>query len=345
MKDNVKFFRNMVNSSLDNIHITNELKEKTLKRCKNYKKSRLRAGYVAGICAAIIALTTTGYNCFFPSKLNEKYSFNMSATERHLKDIGNFIKNSIINKSPDINALKNSSKNKYADNKNNPVEKPNTTLQDSKDTSNTDIKNKLDIENATNSFVTNSTDNEPQTTNTKPESEKKQPKLEEDKSTVDSNNTPTTKNSIDRNTDESNKSQAEDNPVISSNNEVHPIDINSVEKTFGQKISIPSYIPEGFSLINIDTPDNISQNFVKMNYKSAANHFSIRQDRNINFNNNIGEKININGICTYLSVVKGCGELRISWTDDNNMQYVIQGNISKDTIISIIKSMDIVSET
>ncbi|WP_446898974.1 DUF4367 domain-containing protein [Clostridium sp. LBM24168] len=338
MRDNMKFFKDIVNSSLEDIHVTDELKEKTLNKCKKENRIRIRPTYVAGICAVFIAFATTGYNYLFPNKINKKYSLNISATERQLENLGNLIKNSIINPSPNNATLKN---NKYAYDKK--YTKKSAKSEDLKnankinDKIDTNLKNKDILNPEKDSTAKNDK------TEDKIESKDEQSQISYDTSknkqpdeseNVSSNQISTEKSSSDK----SETVEKNDSNSISSISP-HLMNMNSVENSFGQKVTTPSYIPDGFKLINITIPDNDNEKFVKMNYTFKDKHFTIRQDRNIDFNNNIGEKLYITGIRAYSSWVENCSELRIALNKDN-IQYVIQGNISKDILISIIGSMN-----
>lgn len=336
MKDNMKFFKDIVNSSLEDIHVTDELKEKTLNKCKKLNKRKIQPAYVAGICAVFMAFATTGYNYLFPDKIDKKYSLNISATERQLENLGNLIKNSIINpspnKSPNKSALKD---NKYAYDKND------TKSEDLKNTAKvnhkSDTNKKTDDVSNTVDDVTSTKDIEVNKIESK--DEQSQIAYVDPKSTPPVESTASSQNAPEKSSSDTSGNQQQDTHDSISSISPHLMNMNSVESNFGQKVTTPSYIPDGFKLTNINIPDNDTEKFVKMNYASKNEHFTIRQDRNINFNNNIGEKLYIDGVQAYSSWVENCGELRIA-LNKNNIQYVIQGNISKDMIISIMESMN-----
>lgn len=342
MKDNIKFFRDIVNSSLKDIHMTDELKQETLNRCKKQNKIRIRPAYVAGICAAFMAFATTGYSYLFPDKIDIKYSLNISATERQLENLGNLIKNSIINPSLNNTALKD---DKYAYNNKENTQNGDKTPKNLKDTKHaTDINDKSNAD-AKIKDILNPVNNIP---STKDKTENKIAPKDIQSEIVSTNseskkqsdgNVSSNQASPEKNTSEENNDVQENTTASISSVSPHLMNMNSVENSFGRKVAKPSHIPDGFKLVNINIPDNDNEKFVKMNYASKDQHFTILQDRNINFNNNVGEKLYINGVQAYSSWVENCSELRVA-LNKNNIQYVIQGNISKETLVSIMESMD-----
>ncbi|WP_416176582.1 DUF4367 domain-containing protein [Clostridium sp.] len=343
MKDNMKFFRDMANSALDDLHVTEELKEKTLKRCKTNYKTKIRIGmkpsFLAAICAALFAFTTTGYNNLFSKNISKKYNLSISTTEQKLEDIGNIIKNSIINPSSNEDDLKSDSTNntKYSYNKN--LNKDSENTKNTKDTKDikenvTEDKSNQNLEKASQIKITNKESNESSEI-----SEKNVIEENTTEATNDQNPQISTENKeINEKEDSTEKDQSKDK-VSSLSEAPEVITISDAEKSFDSKVCVPSYIPDGFNLDSIDLPDNDSEKFVVMNYSSDKSHFTIRQDRNINFNNNVGEKIYIGAIRAYCVWVENCSEFRIS-CNKNSIQYVIQGNLSKDTLIKILTSIN-----
>lgn len=322
MKDDVKFFKQITDSALKDLHITEDLKKKTLNKCKSRSSHNFKPAFAAGICAALFVFTTTSYNLFLPDSISKKYSLGISTTESKLKNIGNIIKNSIINPNVAESIPKNTSKkdSKYA-------------YKSQAETDST--KNKT-----TNTANKNSSDNT------------KVSQLANDN--VSKNNTPSSEISEENNTTTekhkiSNVSQYRENTSAieetkaqgsnKSDKNTTVITIDSAEKNFGQKVTTPSYLPDKFALKDIALPKDDKKKFIVMSYSSPDGSFTIKQDKNVNFGNNTGEKMYIGSVRAYFSQTKGSDESKLSWIK-NNIQYTIQGNISKDTSIQILNSMN-----
>lgn len=312
MKDDLRTFKDTVNSNLSDIHVTDELKNKTFRECKSNKK--VKPAYVTAAITVFMIFTTASYNHFFPNKTNRMYGLNMITTEEKLHNIENMIKDSIISPIQNNNNLNNkSNKNNYAYNKN----KSSKLNENNKDSKNTTVN----IQNTANEQIDKTISKDKSTSAEEPT---------EESATV---NKEIPKDSSDE------KSYSAVNKISSeneSNSNSSKPDVSLAEDYLGEKLNMPSYLPDDLKLnnINISKSDDKS---VNINYDSKGSHLNINQGKN-STKDNEGEKIDINGVEARSCWVESKSELRITWNKDNT-KYTIQGNVPKSTLIDVAKSM------
>lgn len=118
-------------------------------------------------------------------------------------------------------------------------------------------------------------------------------------------------------------------------------DLEKAKKSFGDSFLVPSYVPAGFKLDNIqaygyqqDSADKIVLNFI-----SVEKSFSIIEDKNVPSENHFTgyKSIDINGIEGYV-IGTNDSYAEIHWIA-NKVHYMVAGSIPEDEAISIAKSM------
>jgi hypothetical protein len=115
------------------------------------------------------------------------------------------------------------------------------------------------------------------------------------------------------------------------------------EKWFGQGMLVPSYLPGNFILYQINASGIKQDTAMKVifTYSSDDQFFSIIEDKNQNImpNTFIGyEAVDINGIKGYVKSDAGALDTELQWTVDG-VQYMISGQISKEEVIRMAKSL------
>lgn len=112
MKDNMRNLREITNLVLKDIHVTEKLKDDTLKKCKYKKKLRLKPIYAVGISTAIIIFALIDYHHYtnFHSNITKKYIYNNPIARVSIKAL-----DKIIGKStePELKTTEDKSKNQY----------------------------------------------------------------------------------------------------------------------------------------------------------------------------------------------------------------------------------------
>lgn len=306
MKDDLKTFKDTVNSALNDIHMTDELKDKTFRACKSHRK--IKPVYAITALTAFMVFATAGYNHFFPNKINKMYVLNMITTEEKLHNIESLIKDSIINPNKDSDNLKNkTSDTNYAFNKDNPA-KSNIIK---------DLKNKTDLTKATLNEQDDKTISKDKSTQ-----ETTSVNKEDSKDSIEKSPAETTKKTFDT---ESTLSQPKPN-------------VGLAEEYLGEKLNMPSYVPDDFKLNSINMTTSADKS-VNITYNSKDAHININQGKSTTTTTDTeGEKIDINGVEARSCWVESKGELRVTWNKDNT-KYTVQGNVPKSALVDVAKSM------
>lgn len=328
MKDNMRNLREITNLVLKDIHVTEKLKNDTLKKCKYNKKIKLKPAYAAGISAAIITLSLINYKYYTNGDITKKYIYNNPIAKVSIQAW-----NKITGKSvePSLKTTEDKSKETTPDainpSINSEVSQNTKKDTDSKSNPTSDSKDSESNLNKNSSIEASS-----------PESK-----------ATDSQKENTTPETADKTTDETSTEALEETKVISSDMP----NLASAQDYFGGSISTPSYVPENFTLTDIHIPEDIQTGkIVTMDYNSPENkYFKLTQSKKdatispYNSFNIAGEKVSINDaiqgyICIYNDpAVSNSSIVQISWIKDN-IEYTLYGNISKDSILSIAKSID-----
>lgn len=333
MKDNMKNLREITNLVLKDIYVTEELKNNTLKKCKRKNKSKLNP-IAIGLCSAIIVLAMIIYQ-YHPA------NFHTSVAKNYMHNNTIDTLNKLIGKSTDSQPQNTDNKQKKVtpSNKN-----PSINSEVSQNTNSTDNEN---IYTKSNSISDSSTIHKEDTSDSEPKSEETTSEDSQPKSDIN-----TTQDNI-----KNESSQPKDatitipensNENITASTSPDTLALSDAENYFGGSISVPSYVPENFKLTNIHILQNIeTEKIVTIAYTSSENkYFNLTQSKNHSSNTNIsGEKVSINDkIQGYIyiysdSSVSDSPIINIIWTK-NNIEYTLCGNISKDSILSIAKSIN-----
>ncbi|MHC6180475.1 DUF4367 domain-containing protein [Clostridium sp. JNZ X4-2] len=308
MKDDINNLKEIVNSVLEDIHVTEELKNKTFIKCKN---RNLKPLFIKSLSAAAITFALLGYYYYFHAKNN-------TVAENSIKTLNKFIKMPIHNNytllpSKKINITNTDSKI-YPDKK----------TANSKSTFNTkDIYNSSSVNTSNPPVFISPNKNEVKNTNIE---------FKNEDSIIN--------NKVNKENDTSNItiSPSLNGKMMESNLKFSNIlDLATIQNYFGNNVSLPSYIPEGFKLASMIVPQNSEKGkSINIEYTNTdSKYFNLIQNKKPSPDIS-GEKVPINEITGYISTED---IIKITWIK-NNIQYTLYGNISKDSIISIAKSIN-----
>lgn len=347
MKDDIKNLKRIINSDLENIHVNDELKSMTIKKCKENNKITYKALPLIAACTAVLIIGLTTYKYLSHTIVNP------------LK-----VEKQISNNNSNINKYKDNSKNinqgtnfSNSTNSTNQKSSKSTTVDDKDSNSSTKVSNDNANSNSHKSYEENKTLN-----NTKPSNNSNT--IAPSTSTTETSNftqgtqnpnetvqdniniaenhiTPSVKNSPDI------LAKSPDNSISNYDNSkstlTAPINTLDAEKYWGGKISFPTYIPEGFELTDIFIPpNNTKEKYIRLTYSYKNSYFRILENKSTTYSS-IGKAIDINGITAYLTENKDENNadsmiIQVDWVR-NNIQYSIFGNISEDSIINVVKSI------
>ncbi|MEY8000717.1 DUF4367 domain-containing protein [Clostridium sp. Mt-5] len=307
MKDNINNLKEIVDSALDDIYVTEELKNKTFIKCKN---KNLKPLFIKGLSIATVTFTILGYYYF--------YAKNNTVAETSIKTLNKLIKVPIHNNYAPLPAKKNNINS--IDNKIHPNDK----IANSKSDFNTK-------DNYNSSSVNAS---EPPVSISPNKSEVKDTNIESKSQSFIINN----KISKENDTSNISISPSLNEKIFELNlKPSNMLDLATVQNYFGSNVSLPSYVPEGFKLDSMVVPQNAEEEkIIDIKYTNADDkYFNLIQSKKLSPNIS-GEKIDINETTGYISTED---IIKITWIK-NNIQYTLYGNISKDSIISIAKSIN-----
>lgn len=323
MKDNINNLKEMTDFVLKDIHVTKELKIKTLEKCKKEKSIKLKPLWATGISAALITFTVTGYQYFY-DKIEKKYNYSKSNIEEPIKNMDTIIKKSNSNSSELAHNTLNSPP--YKEDFNYKQTPKDYSIPDASKTNNSSElkinKSESVIKNSENNIVNNKSSENVNSKGTSSEISS------EDKSNIDKSSSDNTELAPDKNI----------------KNSFNTTTLAKAEKHFGSNIAVPKYIPEGFELTDISIPEDTSkETYVSMIYSSDKGYFKITQNKSTIYNGS-GKKINFNGIAAYLTeekkdYISNPSTVQLTWIK-KDIQYTISGNISTDSIITIAKSIN-----
>jgi hypothetical protein len=120
--------------------------------------------------------------------------------------------------------------------------------------------------------------------------------------------------------------------------------VDEAGKWFGQGMLVPSYIPNGFTLHQINASGTKKEMAMKVifSYSSADRFFSIIEDKNKNMAPNVFggfETIDINGTKGHIKSDASVLDTELQWTVDG-VQFMISGQISKEEVMNVAKSLE-----
>lgn len=333
MKDDIKNLKKLTDLALKDICVTDELKNKTLKLCKKEKSSILKPFLAAASSAAIIAVSITGYQYFShktSSNLTDKQIVNNTSNSLSKNSINNTEKT--VDTSPNNILTKNDSKNSNVTknaNKSNDTASKNTS-KDKKISVDTDKSNHI------NSEISSSTTND-----TKPLDKPSQKEvIKNDKDGIAISNPPPVKDSY-------NNNFANNDSMPRAATSIAPVSKTlstaDAEKYWGDKLFLPSYIPNDFELTDISIPRDNKEIYVKLTYSSKNNYFKITQNKSTKYTVT-GKSIDINGNPANIVQDKDQNDkdiiiTQITWIKDN-IQYSVVGNIPDTELINISKTIN-----
>ncbi|WP_368490214.1 DUF4367 domain-containing protein [Clostridium sp. BJN0013] len=319
MKDNMRNLREITNLVLKDIHVTEKLKDSTLKKCKRKKRLKLKPIYAIGIFTAIIVFTLIDYQYYYANFHNDiakKYIYNNPIARVSIKAL-----DKIIGKSTDTELKTTEDKSK----------KSIPSTENSSINSEISQNTKKDVDSNSNSTSDSNINNNNTTKDP-------QPKLNDNTEYIAKNENP----------------EPEDEPItnpteeLNKNTTISPdmVSLANAQNYFGGTISMPSYIPENFKLTDIHIPEDIeTEKIITIDYSSPENkYFKLTQSKKLS-SSIPGEKVSINDeIQGYIYINNGSAAsdspiVQIAWTKDN-IEYTLYGNISKESIISIAESIN-----
>jgi hypothetical protein len=120
--------------------------------------------------------------------------------------------------------------------------------------------------------------------------------------------------------------------------------VDEAGKRFGQGMLVPSYIPNGFTLHQINTSGTKKEIAMKVifTYSSADRLYSVIEDKNKNMAPNVFdgyETVDINGTKGHIKSDASVLDTELQWTVDG-VQYMISGQISKEEVMNVAKSLE-----
>lgn len=340
MNKDINNLREITDSVLEDIKVTDELKSLTLKKCKEEKKYNIKPIFITAASAAIMAFSVFSYKFILHNpnltRNNSKEVTHKSVSLNDLNNDHSSNKNNIANQ----DKLKNSVVTKES--------QPKTTAQ--QNNHDTTLKNNQGGEKTTSSNnnksskLTNSTKDK---TLNKTEEIKPASNLPENR-TVNSISENSTLNTSTDKTNEvpENSNLSKDTPSTKASlDSPKSTSIADAESFWGGKILMPSYIPEGFEITDISIPkDNSKEICVKLNYSFENIYFKIVQNKSTTYTSYVGTSIDIKGSKAYISKSKDASNSNLMITEinwvNNNVQYTIIGNLSEDELTKILKSIN-----
>ncbi|MFL0197534.1 DUF4367 domain-containing protein [Clostridium sp. WILCCON 0269] len=340
MKDNMKNLREITDLVLKDIHVTEKLKRNTLEKCKSKKRLSLKPIYAISISAAIMILIIISYQYHhtnFQNNITKKYIYNNPIAKASIETL-----HKIIGKSTDGEL-------KSTDDKTD--DRPKNSVPSTKNSSiNSEIS--LNTKNSDSKSDSTSNDNDNYNSNTDTNSNK-------DSTLNDKGNTKNSESEATNNSDYTYKNytinaepQSEtpvnttDSPEAKNAASTDMLDLATAQSYLGSTISMPSYIPENFKLTNIYIPKSAAeQKTIIIDYNDPDNkYFKLTQSKQLSSNIS-GEKISISDETQGYLYIKSDETdsdspiIQIAWIK-NDIEYTLYGNISKDSMLSIAKSIN-----
>lgn len=288
----MKDLKEVLNYELENMQVTEKLKTKTLEKCKKSDK-KLYLRTMAVKVASVILVISVGYYYGFYNEIPKNYTKVNPINNNLNKDI-KIDKDDIKKNSEEVVVNKNYPKINIINEKQSPSK---SGLSNSKKA----VKS--------------------------PNEEKTSSTMALKKEEVDKN--------ILRNKNIEDKNKGVDTSVIATSaGNIAPtfnctgFNLVETEKSLNMKITLPSYVPEGYKILNIRKTTDKNATII-INYSSNLSYFYIKESKDDNLDkNNKTEK----------NITEENNEISITWTE-NQVIYSISGNLSKDIIESIANSM------
>lgn len=115
------------------------------------------------------------------------------------------------------------------------------------------------------------------------------------------------------------------------------------EEYWGSKVLLPSYIPEGFELTDISISRDSKEKYVRLTFSSNNTYFKITQNQNTKYTIS-GKATSIDGLKVWVTETTENSNSNTTITqvlwNKGNVQYSLTGNIPKDNLINICKSVN-----
>ncbi|MBC2581879.1 DUF4367 domain-containing protein [Clostridium sp. DJ247] len=355
MKDNIRDIKEIIDLTLNDIYVTDNLKNKTLKACTIERKPKLKPYIVAAASAAFITLSIVGYQQFYNRDINPSQKLSQAFTKSTSKDIKDKSDNKVVKNQPnntydnktnvdanniipyDKQVVYNKDKNEAITNNHNNTTAP--LPNTNKDTKTTINKTENQQSNTTN--VSPPVDTKPDITTAVSDKLKQDPLIQDKVANIND----TSLSSMAEGLPSITKNSTDISGTISNSSVSHMVSPSTAEAEnyWGDKLSLPSYVPKDFELTDIYIPKNDSkEKYVKLTYSFKNNYFKLLENKSTTYSGN-GKTIDINGAKGYVTQNKDDSNpnstiTQICW-NKNNIQFSITGNIPEDDLINICNSI------
>lgn len=142
-----------------------------------------------------------------------------------------------------------------------------------------------------------------------------------------------------------------ENPPGISNNELRILgSYDEAGQAFGDKLRIPSYLPEGFSLhqISVTGPKEEAATEAVISYTAGDRSFGlfVNKDDKVNMPQYFDEKVDLNGVEGYLIIGEPIQDnggmvpnVQLHWYTDH-IHFMISGLVSQEEALQIARSME-----
>lgn len=340
MNKDINNLREITDSVLEDIKVTDELKSLTLKKCKEEKKYNIKPIFVTAASAAIMAFSVFSYKFILHNPdLAQKNSKEVSHKSVSLNDLNN-------DQSSDKSNIANQDKlkNNVINNENQPKA---TVQQSNYDTITKNNQSGEKITSSNNSKDSKLMDSAKNTTSNRTEETKLPSNLPEDKTTNSMSENSTLNTNADKRNDVStNGILSKDIPSTKASlDSPKSASIADAESFWGGKILMPSYVPKDFELTDISVPkDNSKEICVKLNYSFENIYFKVVQNKSTTYTSYVGTSVDIKGKKAYISKSKDANNPSLTITEikwvNNNIQYTIIGNLPEDELTKILSSIN-----
>lgn len=297
-----KNFKQSLDKELKDIYVTEELKRNTLEKCKScetgYNKIWLWNKWTKGAALACSFILIFSCSYFFANKSMLKKSENYVINDKS--------KGEVKQKGIEENSKKDVAMNNYSISKEN-IQVSKEEKQQNKEINSKPAEKRIEVHEKKSEVK---------------KDEIKKTEVKEIKEEV-----------IQDNKDNLEDKKPEKNMVASRSLEKSSIElkIEKAEEFWNDKILVPSYMPEGFKLDDIDTYEKDNKRFLNITYKAKDNYFlEIEQVK--------GEESNV-ALENVPNVATFRGALQQVDINKDGIGYTVRGNMSKDVLEEIIKSI------
>ena len=353
MRDNLEELTDIINMQLKSIKVSEELKLKTLQKCKESKKKLIDRGRLPIACtiAACLFMGVIIYPIYKKDNLMQSIEITMEDNHGESRTLDKPYMDLTIPKNETNNIeLKNSETNTKE------------IVEENQKEANKNIKEEKQEKQI---IVLNEENIMPFKMEIFPESEKEdESMLAGEKSAVVAINTDTSDKEKYTKADNGNSSlvlSVEKTNDLNSNEEVKmkTLSLQEAIKIFQSNIKIPSYVPKGFLVEKVLVPevDSSSCELYEITYSSNSQHFKITEYKNINYTSILAENskaelkareesgtiININNIPVRYVLSESVDDkepsyVRLTW-GYMGKKYGTEGNVSWAEFINIISSI------